>query len=70
MSNVAFSFRPMPNLSAELLEASVFTHGAFVCIDAIPGHPIYVSPHVVLNLAAALKAAYHETRESASEVLR
>lgn len=70
MKTVTVQFRPMPNLAASHEELSVTTYGAFVCVDAIVGHPIFLAPHAALAMSNALREAYNEAREAGREVLR
>lgn len=62
MNEITFFFRPMADLKAELCEAQISIANEFVCIDAIPGHPIHITGPVAHIVSNALRDARNELR--------
>lgn len=62
MTEITFSFRPMPRLEAALHTATLSIHREFVCIDAIPGHPIFLTGAVAHFVSNALRESRNELR--------
>ena len=68
MIEITFSFRPMPNLDAPLCVGTISIHREFVEINAIKGHPMFVTGPVAHILSGAFRDARNELRNA--EVLK